>query len=441
MFNSFSEAESFIFDIPRFSTKNGPGITKDFLNEIGDISRTIPTLHVAGTNGKGSVCAYLRAGLMKNGLSVGLFTSPHLVSVRERFSIDLDDISEEEFLECANILSEKLEAFRKTPGHGEYMPSFFEYLFFMAVIWFGKKKPDVIVLETGLGGRLDATNSVSSPRVCVITEIGLDHMEYLGDTKELIAAEKAGIIKPSAYTAFLMKDEPWSRVILERAEAVSAGFMAVSPQNIKNLETTAQGIDFSFHYGYDNCALFSLNTRAVYQAENASLAYAALVLLGRFKDISVDPSLSAEGFKDMVWHGRMEEVAKGIFLDGAHNEDGIEAFLESAGIILDGHKGSLVFSMVSDKQVELVGTRIAKSGLFDRIYIGSLDSPRFAGLPRLSRVFEPYGDITVRTFDSVAQAYTAMENSLGGNYGFVAGSLYLVGEVRAFLFERGGHCD
>lgn len=440
-FNSFSEAESFIFDIPRFSSKNEPELTAAFLKEIGDISKTIPTLHVAGTNGKGSVCAYLRAGLMKNGYSVGLFTSPHLVSVRERFALDLQMITEEEFLYCANAVFEKLEAFRSKSGREEYFPSFFEFLFFMSVIWFWKKKPDLIVFETGLGGRLDATNSISSPRVCVITEIGLDHMEYLGNTKDEIAFEKAGIIKPSAYTAFVSGDESWSDVILERAKAVSKGFMTVSAANIKNLETTPQGIDFSFHYGYDNCALFSLNTRAVYQAENASLAFSALLLLKEFDDITLDMDLSVSGFKDMVWEGRMERTAEGIYLDGAHNEDGIKAFLKSAGAILKGHKGSLVFSMVSDKQVETVGAKIARSGLFDRIYIGSLDTPRFAGIQRLCRVFEPYGGIQVSSFDSVPEAYEAMERELGDRIGFAAGSLYLVGEVKAFLMTRGEHRD
>ncbi|MCR5278709.1 MAG: bifunctional folylpolyglutamate synthase/dihydrofolate synthase [Lachnospiraceae bacterium] len=443
MFNSFKEAEGYILDIPKFAGKNEPEVTKEFLQELGDISRSIPTVHVAGTNGKGSVCAYLRAGLMACGYRVGLFTSPHLVDIRERFCIDETMISKKEFTECANLVYERLEGFRSKTGRADYRPSFFEFLFFMGILWFCKKKPDFIILETGLGGRLDATNSISEPRVCVITEIGLDHMEYLGDTKELIAAEKAGIIKGSAYTAFVSRGENWSDVIRNKAKEVSKGFIEVSPENIKNFESTPQGIDFSFHYGYDNCALFSLNTKAVYQAENASLAYGALVLLDRFDDIRIDLPTSLGGFGRMVWEGRMEEVSRGLYLDGAHNEDGVKAFLASAGAILKDSKGSLLFSMVSDKQVETVGTMIADSGLFDRIYIGSLDTPRFAGTSRLTRVFEPYGQISVVSFASVKEAFERMESERGDRIGFVAGSLYLVGEVKAFLSEseRGVNSD
>ena len=438
MFSSFKEAEGFIFDIPKFAGKNEPELTKEFLRELGDISISIPTVHVAGTNGKGSVCAYLRAGLNRCGYSVGMFTSPHLVCIRERFMIDDVEITEEEFLDCANAVLSNLETFRERSGHKDYMPSFFEYLFFMAVIWFGAKKPDILILETGLGGRLDATNSISNPRVCAITEIGLDHMEYLGDTKDKIAHEKAGIIKPSAYTAFVSREESWSDVIRERALKVSKDYIEVSPSNINNLETTAQGIDFSFHYGYDNCALFSLPTKACYQAENASLAFSVLVLLNRCEDIAIDLDIAARGFADMAWQGRMEHVGKGLYLDGAHNADGMEAFLKSAGGILGESKGSLLFSMVSDKQVEEVGTMIARSGLFDRVYIGSLDTPRFAGLSRLKGIFEPYGDISVETFDSIGAAFDAMESDRNGKIGFAAGSLYLVGEIKALLAERGG---
>ncbi len=433
MFNTFKEAESYIFDIPRFSGKNEPEVTKQFLNMLGDLSKEIPTVHVAGTNGKGSVCAYLRAGLLKAGLSVGLFTSPHLVSVCERFNYNGTDMTEEEFLECANKVAASLETFRSESGHREYHPSFFEYVFFMGIIWFWKKKPDVLILETGLGGRLDATNSVSDPRVCVITEIGFDHMEYLGDTKEQIAFEKAGIIKPSAYVAFVSKDPRADAVIEGRAKENSKGLIKVSPANIKNLETRPFGIDFSCQYGYDSCADFSLNTKAVYQVENASLAYAALMLLKR-SGVSFDLDSARAGFKEMVWPCRMEEALPGLFVDGAHNEDGIKAFLESASGLLAGKKGSLLFAMVADKQVETVGAAIADSGLFDRIYICRLDTPRFAGISRLSAVFDNREGISVETFETVSEAFSHMQADAGTDrYRFVAGSLYLAGEVRALL--------
>jgi dihydrofolate synthase/folylpolyglutamate synthase len=432
MVQSYREAEACLLDIPKFASKNEPGVTREFLETFGDLSETVPTIHVAGTNGKGSVCAYLRAGLNNAGYSVGLFTSPHLVCMRERFNIDGEDISEEEFVDSFMEVRRHLEDFVKKPGREKYHPTFFEYLFFMAMVWFGKKKPDVLVLETGLGGRLDATNSIAAPRVCVITEIGFDHMEYLGDTKELIAGEKAGIIKKGAGVVFNDAGDGASEVIRRKAEELGRSAMAVGPGNIKNLETTPRGIDFWVQYGYDNCAHFSLPVRALYQAGNAALAYGALMQLNSFPDFSADPELMRKGFENMIWPGRMEEVEPGLFLDGAHNEDGIRAFLASVRAI-DPGKNRLLFSMVSDKQVELVGGLAADSGLFDTIYICKLDSPRFAGMQRLKSVFDKYPEIAIKRFDTAASALAAMKDEACGHNMFVVGSLYLVGEVKALL--------
>ena len=432
MVHSYREAEAALLDIPKFASKNEPGVTREFLQTFGDLSETVPTIHVAGTNGKGSVCAYLRAGLNGAGLSVGLFTSPHLVCMRERFNIDGEDISEEDFTESFLEVRRHLDEFIKRPGREKYHPTFFEYLFFMAMVWFGKKKPDVLVLETGLGGRLDATNSIAAPRVCVITEIGFDHMEYLGDTKELIAGEKAGIIKKGAGVVFYDAGDGASSVIKSKAEEYGKSVIAVGPGNIKNLETTPRGIDFWVQYGYDNCAHFSLPVRALYQAANAALAYGALLLMGSYPDFKADPELMRRGFEKMVWPGRMEEAEPGLFLDGAHNEDGIRAFLDSVRAIAPG-KSSLLFSMVSDKQVELVGSLTAESGLFDTVYICKLDSPRFAGTERLKSVFDRYPEIAIKCFDTTAEALSAMRSEAGERNMFVAGSLYLVGEVKALL--------
>ncbi len=429
---TYGGAEAYLLNIPRFKSKNDPDTTRAFLEAVGDLSVSIPTIHVAGTNGKGSVCAYLRAGLSACGKKTGVFTSPHLVSMRERFNYCGEDISEGEFIEAFEEVLRLLDEFKKTEDHEEYHPSFFEFLFFMAMVWFSKKKPDVLILETGLGGRLDATNSISDPRVTVITEIGYDHMEYLGDTKELIAREKAGIIKKSAYCVFYDDKEPAANVIRDVAKERAKGFLAVGPENIKDLETSPQGIDFRVIYGYDNCADFSLDTRAVYQSDNAALAYGALILLSKFDDCVIDLETARAGFKSCLWPGRMEEVEKNLILDGAHNEDGIKAFIKSVAV--DGaQKRNLLFSMVADKQVETVVRLICESALFENVYLCVLDSPRFAGLDRLKAAFAEHGGISVKCFESVSDGLSVMKEESKDSLMYVAGSLYLVGEVKAFL--------
>ena len=429
---NYEEAVNYIFDIPKFTTKNSPEITRAFLEKLGDISEIIPTIHVAGTNGKGSVCAYLRYALNSCGLKVGCFTSPHLVDVRERFAIDNRMISKKSFLLAFNDVMDTLNSAKEEELFKNYHPTFFEFLFFMAVSFYKKEMPDVLILETGLGGRLDATNSIRSPKICIITEIGFDHMEYLGNTKELIAGEKAGIIKRGVPVVFFDKEEGYGHVISKKAESLDAPCYCVKKENIKFLKTNLSGIDFSFYYRYDDCAKICLNTRALYQSENASLAFLALKTLENTGILPVDEGECLKGFSKMKWPGRMEQVSERLFLDGAHNEDGIVAFLDSVASF-GKRKSYLLYSAVSDKQVEEVGELILKSGLFEKMYICVLNSKRACSMERLKKIYENKG-IDVSFFDSVKEGMEAMNREADEEtVCYVAGSLYLVGEVKELL--------
>jgi len=429
---TYSQAEEYLLNIPKFTSKNEPEKTKAFLGELGDFSDNIPTVHVAGTNGKGSVCAYLRAALMANGLTVGMFTSPHLVTMRERFMINNEMISEREFVNTFNYVQSEVDAFRKREGFSSYHPTFFEFLFFMAVVWFKNKRPDVIILETGLGGRLDATNAISSPRVCVITEIGLDHCEYLGDTKEKIAFEKAGIIKPGVPVVHFSKNASFDDVILNRARELNSPAYFISRENIKNLETSGAGIDFSMQSLYDGFVKFSLNTRALYQAENASVSYEALRLLSDSLSKTLDRQKCLEGFKSMIWPGRMEKISEGFVIDGGHNEDGITAFLESVGADGAGRR-NLLYSAVSDKNIEAVAGLIKQSGLFESIVLCTLSSYRAADRKRLTEAFE--NGPAVKWEDSVSEGIKLLLNDESCDMHYAVGSLYLVGEIKALTLE------
>ncbi len=183
---AYAKATQYIDDIPRFAGKNTVEDTGRLLSLLVGNDMQSRIVHVAGTNGKGSVCAYLRSILMESGRSVGMFISPHLETMRERISINGEWISEEEF---GHVFDKVKAGIGEAEKQGLSHPSFFEYLFLMAMYYFYEKKPDIIILETGLGGRLDATNCIRKPAVCIITEIGYDHMQYLGDTLEEIATE------------------------------------------------------------------------------------------------------------------------------------------------------------------------------------------------------------------------------------------------------------
>ena len=190
---NYRQAVDYIEQIPKFTEKHPLEHTKEMLRRLGNPQNHFRVIHVAGTNGKGSVCAYLASMLKQGGYRTGLFTSPHLVTINERFQINGEMISDQQFLKTFLHVKEVIDqAVSEGIGH----PSYFETLFLMGMEIFREAQVDYLVLETGLGGRLDATNSVEKPLACIITSISLDHMEYLGNTVSEIAGEKAGIIKP-----------------------------------------------------------------------------------------------------------------------------------------------------------------------------------------------------------------------------------------------------
>lgn len=431
---TFEQAVDYINDIPRFTSKNNPTVTRAFLNKIGDISMDIPVIHVAGTNGKGSVCAYLRKGLMASGKRVMMFTSPHLVSICERFQMDEECISESEFVECFDRVIEKVNEVSELAEFENYHPTFFEYLFFMAMIWAQKRKPDVCILETGLGGRLDATNSILAPAITVITEIGLDHCEYLGNTREEIAGEKAGIVKATAPLVYCDRYPTVNEVFINTCKQVGTKAYAVGMKNIKNFRTSAAGLEFSLGSLYDKNADFLLKTRALYQAENAALAYTALELLKDALLKDADFEMIRSSFSTINWPGRMERLSSGLIIDGAHNEDGIDAFIESVSV--DGAlRRTLIYSAVSDKHIEGVADKILKSGLFDTIFLTVLNSYRAADRERLEAAFLD-SNVTIYFCENVREALRASEdNATEGCSCYAAGSLYLVGEIKELYHD------
>ena len=211
---TYQEAETYISELPKFTKKNTLEHTQKFLSFLGNPQNGKKVIHVAGTNGKGSVCVYLDAMLRAQRKHTGLFTSPHLIRMNERIRMDGEPVSDETF---TRLFLRTQQSVRRMEAEGLPHPSFFEFLFGMAMAGFEEAGVEYVILETGLGGRLDATNSISGPLTCILTSIGLDHTEILGNTLEEIAAEKAGILKPHVPVIFADTQQESSRVIEERA--------------------------------------------------------------------------------------------------------------------------------------------------------------------------------------------------------------------------------
>ena len=416
---------AYINETPRFTTKNTMEDTKAFLHRLGDPDRKMRIIHVAGTNGKGSVCAYLCSILETAGQKIALFTSPHLVDIRERFVMDGKMVSEEDFLRAFLRIYDLLD---EDVAH----PTYFEYLFFIAMVLFSEGEYDYCILETGLGGRLDATNAVFRKELAVITHISLDHVEYLGDTTEKIAWEKAGIMQMGAPAVFWDSSPETTAVFEEKAAELRILALPVSKKDYMFSKNSKKSIDFSVRTEYYGYISLTLQTIAAYQMENATLAIRAVEMLDLPKAVSEEHI--RQGVKNCFWAGRMEEVLPEVYVDGAHNEDGIRAFLES--VSADGVKGSrsLLFGVVKDKDYGSMVEELAKAGLFSEIAIAHMQTGRALEPDRVGEVLDRYPDCSYSVYENVAAALRELLHRRKPNGRiYIAGSLYLAGEIKELL--------
>ncbi|HBV83117.1 MAG TPA: hypothetical protein DEB74_10060 [Lachnospiraceae bacterium] len=448
---NYAAAEQFLEEVPKFAKKNPLEDTRKFYMYIQNCSggkyceeRLGKIIHVAGTNGKGSVCAYLQSICKESGYRTGMFTSPHLMTTRERFCVDGNILSEEEFLNAFYWLSDQITTYHAIAP--EYNPTYFERLFFMGIYVFAKAQVDVLLLETGLGGRLDTTNIIKNPILTIITEIGLDHMEYLGDTIDKIAAEKAGILKAGVPVIFSDRKKAASAVLCEKAQKLSCKCHAVSEKDYKINEIQKKFIDFSVVSRYYDYGRLIVDTTAVYQVENAAIAIRAAEVLKRdcgFETITIKSIKN--GIRKMHWACRMEEVLSGVYIDGAHNEDGIAAFVQSLKVtpIFTDTKHQfdkrcvLIFSVVRDKQYNKMIEMLCELPMVTDFVITHIPGERGAKLAELRSIFDRYAGKNTQgiyTYEKIEDA-VAFGLSVGKDGGrvYIVGSLYLAGIVEKFF--------
>ena len=442
---TFKEAVAYLDGMPRFTVKKDPADTGDFrwfIKQLGNPEQDLRIIHVAGTNGKGSVCAYMRSILEAAGYRTAMFTSPHLVDMRERFVLNGKMISEEAFLRAFLAVWDCLQ--RINAGTSEFVLNFYEYLFCMALLYFAEEKPDYCIIETGLGGRLDATNYVDNKLLTVITRISLDHVQYLGDTTAKIAAEKAGILRPGVPVVYLDGDPEASEVICRKASEIGAPSIPVSKKDYTFLGFRKKSIDFSLRSEYYDYISLTLHTIARYQMENAALAVRAVEVLFRSADTPDGRMCAAtgcpgaeeicQGVRNCHWQGRMEEVLPDVYVDGAHNDDGIRAFLDT--VEQDGCTGGrrLLFGVAVDKDCRHMIQRIVQSGLFDHIAFTHMRTARSISLEELRELLTAYPE---QVYTMYTEADTALREQLAdkapGERLYIAGSLYLVGEIKESL--------
>lgn len=439
---NYNEAVSYIFGLRKFG--GDPGVVRAAyaLELLGNPQKGLQFIHVAGTNGKGSVCAYMESTLRKMGFSVGLFTSPHLVRVNERVRINGELISDDDFMECFEKVQKVSEQMEQDGRDGL---AFFDYVFVLAMVYFAKKKPDIVILETGLGGKLDATSAIKDKLMSVITSISYDHTEILGDTLEQIAGEKAGIIVKGAPVVAWKTNDSVAAVFSDVAEKCDVSCHFVDEKSYEIARIGRNDIDFSIQNEYYRNSLFQVGSIGIYQVMNATLAATALQVLAsetRFVKLMKEKSLEwtkqvvIEGIRTTKWEGRMEEVMPGIFVDGAHNSDGIEQFLKTAKQLAGKNRLILLFGAVCEKNHDEMIHKICDAQCFDEFVITKIDNKRALDLSVMQSEFEKY---TTKQVYAIVDNREAFEfaKKLAGEQDILlcAGSLYLVGAIKALIGE------
>ncbi|PKM52431.1 MAG: bifunctional folylpolyglutamate synthase/dihydrofolate synthase [Firmicutes bacterium HGW-Firmicutes-7] len=426
---NYTECVEYILSIPLFGKKSGHQNIKELLWRLDNPQLKLKYIHVAGTNGKGSVCTMLSFIYTEANIKVGLFTSPHLIKINERIKINNLDISDVELTNTFNKVKKVIDEMIKV---GFNHPSFFEVLFVIAIQYFAEQKIELIILETGLGGRLDATNIIENPLVSVITQIGLDHTEILGDTLEKIAIEKSGIIKHGCPTVISKQEDIVLTVIKKICKEKNSILEEVMPLNYTILKRTDKSIDFSLNNKYYYYDKISLNTCATYQIMNVATALNTVEALRYEYPINVGTIEKA--LNKFYWPGRMEFINDWIVLDGAHNESGIKTFIENIKECFAHRRITILFTAMKNKEYDLMVKALSLCSNIDEIVLTRVNDSRCLDTDSLKNSFIKYGFKNIHIEIDIEKAinkHYKVENRLL----CCVGSLYLVGEIKKILQE------
>lgn len=407
------EVEEWLHSRIGLNFRSGLGRMQRAVDLLGNPEKTYPIIHVTGTNGKGSTIAFMRELFVAHGKKVGTFTSPHIISLHDRICINGQPIAGEDFVRIANQVKEMEKTLLET--HDQL--SFFELLTLIALLYFKEQGVDLVLLEVGIGGLLDTTNVVTG-EIAVITSIGLDHQETLGDSLEEIAEQKAGIFK-AGKKAVIAKLAPEAELVCQK--------------RVRELdvELYQAGRDFTLKAGNFSSKLASfsqleIGLEGAYQQENASLALQTFLLFMTSREEKVEEELVRQALKETHWAGRLERIRPQIYLDGAHNLPALTRLIEFIqGEIQQGYQVHVLFGALKRKDYQgmlaylteqLPQVELKVTG-FD--YQGSLEESDVSGY----KLVDSYRDF-ISEFE---------ENANNQDLLFVTGSLYFISEVRAGL--------
>ncbi|ELY0461857.1 bifunctional folylpolyglutamate synthase/dihydrofolate synthase [Listeria innocua] len=420
---SYQEALDWIHGTLRLGIKPGLARMEYIMEKLNHPEKANKWVHIAGTNGKGSTLTFIRSSLEEAGYKTGTFTSPYIETFNERISVNGIPVSDQMIVDLANRIKPIAEELEKTV-YGP--PSEFEIITAMMFLCFAEYEPiDIGIIEVGLGGRLDSTN-VLTPLISVITTIGMDHMEFLGNSIEQIAGEKAGIIKPGIPVISGVIQKEAQEVIINNAVRNNSNVAWLNKDFF--IQNRGDEITFKTSHG-DEIPDITIGLLGIHQLNNAAVAIKVLQYLNTFSSYEINQSAIKQGLKKAFWPGRMEllDVKPFIMLDGAHNPEGVKTFANSIKTY-PGHK-KIIVSILKDKNYQEM-IALLKTIPDTEILLTTFDYPRAMSDYEVTQIGTIEG---ISTNPNWKQALDDIKEIKNDTKFFVTGSLYFISEVRKYL--------
>lgn len=430
---NYKESLKYIADTHKFGMKLGLDSTRKLLELLGNPQDNLNVIHVAGTNGKGSVCSFISNILKEEGYKVGLYTSPYLETFTERIRVNGENIPEKDVARIITLIKDKIEIM---VSEGYSSPTEFEIVTAMALYYYNEQKMDYVVLEVGLGGRYDSTNVIKNPLVSVLVSISFDHIGVLGDTIGKIAYEKAGIIKENGTAIVYKQVKEAEDVVKEVCENQNATYIEVNFDNVlvKKSDTYSQVYDCTImDEKFENMEIKLIGE---HQINNSIVALNIAKFLRDNKNIKISNESIKNGLLTTKWAGRIEKIMeKPMFIiDGAHNEDGAKSLCKSLEKNFPDKKLTLLIGMLADKDIDSVLKILMPK--FNKVITTTPDSDRAISSEELKNKISMYIDdvISIENIEDAVK-YT-LDNAKEDEVIISAGSLYMIGTVRTLVKEK-----
>lgn len=427
---NYEQAIDFIHSTYKFGSKLGLENISMLTELLGNPQDSYKIIHIAGTNGKGSTSSMVHDVLMSSGYKAGLFISPYLEEFTERIQINKVYIDKDSLARITTIVKEKIDVMIE---EGYNHPTEFEVVTAIGFKYFEEQKIDFLVLEVGLGGRFDATNVVTNTLVSVITSISYDHMQYLGNTLEEIAFEKAGIIKENSSVVIYPQSDSIKNVIKKQAKLKNADIYEVNQNNVEKLNGDLAGQEFNYlKSDVFNLSNLKINLLGEHQLYNAITALCALEII-KEKGYKITEESIKEGFKSCRFAGRFEVINKEpiIILDGGHNINGIEYFSKAIREYFNDKKIILFYGMLEDKNPnDVVDCLISLS---KEIYTLTPNNPRAMSADDMASLIQKHSNIKVTPVPNTKDIVSILKTINKDEIIAFVGSLYMIGDVRTIL--------